>query len=161
MNYFLYLRYKCTLHKQHHIQRKSTHIAKILECQTMLFEPVRSMTGYNRLTGHFLLKTRPQDCGRLCNRRQLWEKQLTRTCSSIESEYGPKISSRRSSSTSIDFDSDPPKMMKVRMTKFAFETNIAKQKSATQLSAWNENETGFALYIWAESEPWTRRVTFY
>ena len=29
------------------------------------------VTGYNRLTGHFLLKSRPQDYGRLRNRQQL------------------------------------------------------------------------------------------
>ena len=29
------------------------------------------MTGYNRLTGHFLLKSRPRDYGRLRNRQQL------------------------------------------------------------------------------------------
>ena len=29
------------------------------------------VTDYNRLTGHFLLKSRPQDYGRLRNRQQL------------------------------------------------------------------------------------------
>ena len=33
-----------------------------------------SLTGYSRLTGHFLPKTRPQDHGRLRNNQQLWPK---------------------------------------------------------------------------------------
>ena len=61
------------------MSHKQAGLCKILgylgsQSQLMLFGPVRSITGYNRLTGQFPPKTRPQDYGRLRNRRQLWTK---------------------------------------------------------------------------------------